>query len=326
MQGKEVTKTSAEAKATAGIDVCKDWLDAHIHPAGVALRVPNTKQGIKTLKTKFAKYGVTLTVIEATGKWHRAAHRSLHQAGFAVAVVNPYRSRKFADALGQLAKTDKIDARTLALYGEALKPGATLPSPTALAELAELVVARGAAKEERTALSNRQGAAESKFLIKELKRRGEETDDHIKSLDAEIVARIKADEDLARRYEILISIPGVGPVTAALLIAALSELGSLNAKQISALAGLAPMNWDSGTMRGQRHIAGGRAHVRKALYMAAVTAARFNPALKIVYERLRNAGKKPKLALIAIARKLVILANTLIAENRLWTENAPEIR
>lgn len=111
-----------------------------------------------------------------------------------------------------------------------------------------------------------------------------------------------------------------------LLIAALSELGSLNAKQISALAGLAPMSWDSGTMRGQRHIAGGRAHVRNALYMAAVTAARFNPALKIGYEHLRSAGKKPKLALIAIARKLVILANALIAENRLWTENAPEIR
>jgi transposase len=326
MQGKEVTKTSVEGQGTAGIDVCKDWLDAHIHPAGVALRVANDKSGIRTLKAKFAKYGVELTVMEATGKWHRAAHRSLHQAGFSVAVVNPYRSREFAGALGQLAKTDKIDARTLALYGAALKPDATLPSPTALAELSELVVARSAAKEERTALSNRQGAAESKFLIKELKRRGEEIDDHIKNLDTEIDARIKADKDLARRYEILISIPGVGPVTASLLIAALSELGSLNAKQISSLAGLAPMNWDSGTMRGQRHIAGGRAHVRKALYMAAVAAARFNPALKIVYERLRNAGKKPKLALIAIARKLVILANTLIAEDRLWTENAPKIR
>lgn len=325
MQGKEIAKTSIGAEVTAGIDVCKDWLDVHIHPAEIVFRVPNTKQGLKTLKSKFVKHGVELAVMEATGKWHRAAHRSLHQAGFAVAVVNPHRSREFAGAMGQLAKTDRIDARTLAVYGAALKPTPTLPSPAALAELAELVMARGAAREERTALGNRHGAAESKFLAKELEKRVEQTDKHIETLDSEIERRIEADEDLARRYEILLSIPGVGPVTAALLIAALSELGSLNAKQIAALAGLAPMNWDLGTMRGQRHIAGGRAHVRKALYLAAVSAARFNADLKTVYQRLIDAGKKPKLALVAVARKLVVLANTLIAQDRIWSQNAPKI-
>jgi transposase len=122
MQGKEIAKTGVDAEATAGIDVCKDWLDVHIHPAGIAQRVPNTKEGLKTLKSKFSKHGVVLAVIEATGKWHRAAHRSLHQSGFAVAVINPHRSREFAGAMGRLAKTDAIDARTLAVYGAALKP------------------------------------------------------------------------------------------------------------------------------------------------------------------------------------------------------------
>jgi transposase len=194
-----------------------------------------------------------------------------------------------------------------------------------LAELAELVMARDAAKAERTALSNRQGAAESKFLTKELEKRVKQINKHIEVLDSEIERRIKADKGLSRRYEILLSIPGVGPVTAALLISALSELGSLNAKQIAALAGLAPMNWDSGTMRGQRHIAGGRAHVRKGLYLAAVTASCWNADLKTVYRRLIDAGKKPKLALVAVARKLVVLANTLLAEDRLWSKNAPKI-
>lgn len=323
MQGKDMSKTSANAEIKAGIDVSKAWLDVYLHPIGEAFRVSNDADGVHDLTRLLTRRRVASIVMEATGKWHRPVHRRLHQAGLAVAVVNPYRSRTFAAAMGRLAKTDAIDAKTLAAFAATLNPQATPPSPKLLSELQELMGAAAAAKAERTALRNRLHTIESPFLRRQTERLLAALGGHIERLETEIARRIKADDRLARRYAILTSIPGVGPVTAATLIAALAELGGLNAKQAAALAGLAPMNRDSGVLRGQRHIAGGRASVRACLYMAAISAARANPDLKRFYQRLREAGKKPKLALIAVARKLVILANTLIAENRPWTPCHP---
>ena len=215
--------------------------------------------------------------MEATGKYHRAAQRCLHAAGFAVAVVDPLRARLFAKACGLLAKTDRIDARLLALMGEALKPAAVAPPPEALQELQELVNARTAATAERTALTNRRGAAQTAFLRAELGRRLIAAKAHVERLDAEIERRIRAVPELARRHVILTSIPGVGTVTAAVLIANFAELGACSGKQAAMLAGVAPVACESGERIGHRAIKGGRLGVRNAVYMAALSPALITP-------------------------------------------------
>ena len=256
--------------------------------------------------------------MEATGKFHRQAHRTLHAAGFAVAVVNPLRARLFAEAAGQLAKTDRLDARVLALMGQTLEPSALAPAPEALETLQELARARAAAIDDQTALSNRRGASQSAFLKAELGRRLKVLAGHIERLETEIERRISAEPALKRRYDILITIPGVGPVAAVALVVGLPELGACSAKAAALLAGLAPLACDSGAKAGERHIKGGRAFVRTGIYFAAVAATRCNPQLSADYNRLRNAGKKAKVAITAIMRKIVVLANVLIKEDRSW--------
>jgi transposase len=318
MQGKTPSARAGTA-VYAGIDVCKAWLDVYLHPIGQSFRVSNSKEGIKLLRQELAGADVALAVVEATGKLHRLVHSLLSQAGYPVAVVNPMRSRKFAEVLGQLAKTDRIDARLLALYGAAIGPGATPVPARTVAELQELVLARQAVKADETALKNRYAAAESQVLKRLVKRQLDACARTVEALDAAIAALLESDAGLGRRYGILASIKGIGPVVAATLAACLSELGLLASAEIASLAGVAPFHDDSGDRRGLRRIKGGRAHVRQALYMAAVSAARCNPDLKAFYERLRGKGKEAKLALTAVMRKLVILANTLIREDRHWT-------
>jgi transposase len=318
MQGQKSPERSAETGVYVGIDVCKDALDVHLHPLGQKWRVPNTPEGLRTLKRRLTPLSVTLIVMEATAKFHRQAHRSLHAAGFAVAIVNPLRARLFAEAAGQLAKTDSIDARMLALMGQTLDPAARAPTPQALEELQELVRARAAAIADQTAVSNQRGACQTSFLRAELARRLVTLAKYVERLDLEIRRRLDADPGLKRRYDILITVPGVGPAAAIALIVGLPELGECSSKAAVLLAGLAPIACDSGAKTGERHIAGGRAFVRTGLYMAAVAAARHNPQLREDYERLINAGKKAKVALTAIMRKLVVLANVLIKEDREW--------
>ena len=322
MQGK--VKQSACRQVYVGIDVSKGHLDVYLHPLDESLRVVNDKSGWRQIKRRLKDLDIEVVVVEATGKFHRGVHRSLADDGFKVAVLNPYRSRKFSDALGELAKTDEIDARVLALAGEALRPDTTPPQPKALEALQELVQLRNALKAERTANRNRLTGLEDGFAKKELRLLLQSLERRIAKLEVEILARVKADPALSHRYQILTSIPGIGPVTAGTMIANLAELGSLDSKQIAALVGVAPMNWDSGKMRGQRHIKGGRASVRTPMYMAALAAARSKKSgLKPFYQRLRGKGKPAKLALTAVIRKLVILANTLIKEGRQWQPIAP---
>jgi len=323
MQGKSLRERSAESVVYVGIDVCKDWLDVHLHPLGRRLRVANSRDGLKRLKRELSGLAVKLVVMEATAKFHRQAHRTLHAAGLPVAIVNPLRSRLFAEAMGALAKTDAVDARLLAILGESLAPAAKPPAPEHLEALGELVAARQAACAEATALAHRLGASATAFLKAELKRRLASLKRHIARLEAEIARRIASDPHLARRYAIVTSIPGIGPVAAAMLIVGLSELGMCSNKAAALLAGLAPIAADSGERTGERHIKGGRASVRTVLYMAALTASRCNRDLAIFYQRLRAAGKKPKVALTAAMRKLVVLANTLITQDRLWQPKPP---
>jgi len=318
MQGQIQPEARSAHTVYVGIDVCKDRLEVHLHPLGRSLSVANDRHGIRRLSGALRRHQVARVVLEATGKYHRLAQRSLSQSGLAVAVVNPLRSRLFAEVLGTRAKTDRVDAAMLALFGELLAPQARPPAPEALEALQELVHARSAATAERTALLNRRGASQTAFLRRELARRIASLEGHIQRLSAQIAERIAADPALARRHAILLSIPGVGPTVAATLIADLPELGRLDRHASASLAGLAPFADDSGDAQGPRHIKGGRAHPRRALYWAALSAARHNPDLADFYKRLRDNGKKPKVALTAVMRKLVVLANTLLKEDRTW--------
>jgi transposase len=318
MQGKTPPERSAVTRVYVGIDVCKDWLDVYLHPIGQKFRVTNAPEGLKAIKRRIAAMPVALVVMEATGKYHRQAHRTLHAAGFAVAVVNPLRARLFAEAIGQLDKTDPLDARLLAILGESLEPRALAPAAQSLEELQELVRARSAAIADRVALSNQLKESQTAFLKTQLARRLKEIDKHIGRLDIEIQRCVGADASLKRRYDLLLTIPGVGPVAALALVVGLPELGSCSGKAASLLAGLAPLAHESGQKTGERHIKGGRAMVRTGIYWAAVTASQYNPQLSQTYKRLKAAGKKGKVALTALMRKLVILANTLITEDRPW--------
>jgi len=323
MQGKESSKQKADAESTAGIDVCKSWLDVHVVPQGHSIRVSNDARGHDKLTRWLGQREVGLVVMEATGKWHRNVHGVLHRAGFRVAVVNPRRTRLFAEVLGELAKTDKVDARILALFGASLSPPARPPAPETMQALQELVTARDTAVREQTRLQNQLAAAMLDFVRRQLRNRIDRMEKDIAQLTAEMQRLIRADEVMVRRYAILCSLPGVAAITAATLIAKMDELGSCSAKQIAALAGLAPFDDQSGDRDGQKAIRAGRGAVRRALYLCAPAARRGNAAWNGLFDRLVARGKPKKLARTAVARKLLIAANTLIAEDRLWQPQSP---
>lgn len=319
MQDLESTGTSYYI----GIDVSKTRLDVHIDPTGERFIVDNSKQGLRQLVHRLAKIVSRLIVFEATGKYHRHLHRALATAGLPCAMINPRQARHFAMALGQLAKTDAIDARVLALYARHLAPQINPPASQAIEELKELVSARRAAVGERTGLSNRIGETANRQLLQLLRTRYKQINREIAKIEQWIKALIEADDGLTKRHQIIISMPGMGPVNAMTCLAEMSELGCCSDKQIAALAGVAPMARESGSWAGKRRIKGGRKTVRDSLYMAALAAARSDPDMKALYKRLTEKGKLHKVAITAVMRKLIILANTLIRENRQWQPIAP---
>ncbi|MGB3797631.1 MAG: IS110 family transposase [Alteraurantiacibacter sp.] len=306
-----------------GIDVSKDWLDVFLHPGGERLRVENDTAGIHRLRTRCLAVAAKLMVLEATGRYHRAAHVCLHAADVPVAVINPYRSRRFADVLGRLAKTDEIDAEVLARFAAVMEPAPTDPPSSAMARITEMTVARRQMVRERLALESRRSQASLDLVRDQVDERIKLCRRQCKALDAELRVLVRAERQIARRFDILTSIPGIGPTTAATLLSDMQELGAANAAEVSALAGVAPMNRDSGTLRGRKMIRGGRVAVRNVLYMAATVAVRWNPCLKAFYERLRQIGKPFKVAITAVMRKLLILANALLTEDRTWSPTPP---
>ena len=318
MQRQSGTRTH---DANVGIDVSKAWLDVCILPDGKTLKVANDKNGYRAVIKTLAQRQIACVVIEATGKFHLKLHQALDRAGCRVAVINPYRSRKFADVHGQLAKTDTIDARMLALFAGQIKPPLT-PAPTqSKIELRELVNARTTLVNDQTALKNRLAAGQSKVLITLYNKRLKTVTQDIKRLENAILTRIKANDTFQRTVTILSSIPGIGKISAFTLMALMPELGRCSNKQIAALLGVAPMNWDSGLMRGKRTIRGGRHAARKALYMPALTAATRQPGKPFheTYNGLVARGKPPKVALTAIMRKMIVLANTLVKNDTKWS-------
>lgn len=316
MQGKVEDKSLSEVHV--GIDVSKANLDIHIHPLGERLRVSNDSAGLDRLIESLGGFKVKLVLMEPTSRYHRVAQRRLHEAGQPVALVNPLRARLFAEAIGKLAKTDAIDAAMLALMAERVGLEASEPVSRRQEELQELVSARTAALAEQTALRNRLSVTQNSFLKREHARRLRSIIGHIDRIEAMIQALIKADAEMTRKARILRSIPSVGVVSTQAFLAQCHELGRITNKQAAALVGLAPYARDSGGMHGKRSIRGGRAELRSVLYMAALVASRRNPDMKRFYDGLVARGKAKKLALIAVARKLVALANTLVAQNREW--------
>jgi len=310
-------------KTYAGIDVGKNYLDVFIHPAGVKLKINNDRKAVNALIRKLLQYDAQLVALEATSKYHRLAHAMLHDAGISVAVINPFRSRQFADSIGKLAKTDEIDAESLALFAQRMTPEPTIPPDLQCRELRDLQTARRQVLDEICDLKRQLHTTDHPMAMRQIKARIAMGERHKSVLEKEIHSIIAAHPDLKSKFEILTSIPGIGKITAAILLSDLAELGQVNAKEIAALAGVAPMNWDSGAKNGNRMIRGGRKHVRNTLYMGAVTCIGKPNSLGLTYRNLVGRGKSPKVALTAVMRKMIILANTLIAENRKWQAEAP---
>ncbi len=304
---------------TIGIDISKQHLDAHAHPCGDARQFANTAAGFAALLKWTRQWPVERIAYEATGVYHRAFEQAL--ASLPLVRINPLRARRFAQASGTLAKTDRIDAGILARMAATLQLDVRPVKGPELAQLAELMNARDGLVRDRTALKNREKNLALSLLKRQTKARLDQIERHIEAIDKQAQALISADAALARKREIITSIKGLGPITAAQLIATMPELGALENKQAASLAGLAPITRQSGQWTGKAHIHAGRANVRQSLYMPALVAARFNPDIKAKYAQLISIGKPAKVAITAVMRKLIVMANALLKANRLWAES-----
>jgi transposase len=317
-QGEE--KMSESLAQVAGIDIAKDHLDVHLHPSAATRRVSNDKAGHKALLGWLARQPIARIVFEATGPYHHSFERALAAAGVPFAKINPRQARRFAEATGRFVKTDRVDAALLARLGALLQPEAREPKSQVLDQLSELVAARRALVKDRTACRNRAKIVSLALLKSQAGQRLRQIEAQIAALDRLCRELIAADKTLAQRLSILTSIPGLGEATAIALIADMPELGKIEPKQAASLAGLAPVTRESGTWRGRSFIRGGRPHVRQALYMPALVAMRFNEPLKTKYRALTTAGKPAKVAITAIMRKLIVLANALLRDGRKWAQ------
>jgi transposase len=303
---------------TIGVDISKEALDAYRFPAGESRRFDNTAKGHKALM-RWIGARPARVVYEPTGAYHRGFECRLAEAGLPLVKVNPRQARRFAEATGKLAKTDRCDAAMLARMGAALALAARPPRSELLNDLKDLHMARAALIKDRTAARNRAKTLALALLKRHNGERLKQIQRQLSDIDQSILTLIKADPDLAQRLDILISIPSLSQATACALIIDMPELGTLEPPEAASLAGLAPVARQSGTWTGRAFIRGGRANVRQALYMPALVAMRFNPDLKAKYQALKAAGKPPKVAITALMRKLIILANALLKAQRKWT-------
>lgn len=307
-----------KARVVAGIDVSKEQLDMAMLPGGESSRMLNNAQGIGELVEKLKTTQVDLVVLEATGGYEMQAASMIAAAGLRVAVVNPRQVRDYARALGRLAKTDRIDAQTIAAFAQAVEPEISRLPDVEAAELQALIVRRtqlmGMRVQEMHRLELARGA-----MRKQIKTHIAWLERAIGDIDDDLAKRLRASPAWRAKDELLRSFKGIGPVSSGTLMAALPELGQLDRRAISALVGLAPFNRDSGSFRGRRSIWGGRARVRAALYMAALTAMRSNPVIKAYYAQLVARGKPHKVAMVACMRKILTVLNAMLRTGTPWT-------
>lgn len=311
-------------KCFMGIDVSKASLDVAVLPLAQDRRFTNDEVGVTALVVWAQALKPDLIVLEATGGLQMLATGMLVAAGLPVAVVNPRQVRDFARATGKLAKTDRIDARVIAQFGQAIQPEVRPLKDEATQALAALIARRRQMVDMLTMEKNRLGMSHQR-VHKNIKQTITWLTKRLAKVDSELAAAIQASPVWREKEEILTSAKGVGAVLSTTLLAGLPELGTLNRRQISALVGVCPFNRDSGKMRGKRTIFGGRADVRAVLYMGALAAKRFNPVIKEFYERLIKAGKLPKVALTACMRKLLTILNAMIKNKQKWHDDEPQI-
>ncbi len=305
------------APVYVGIDVSKAQLEVALRPSTDRWTGPHDDSGMTALVARLRAVSPALVVLEATGGLEGALTGALVAAGLPVVVINPRQARDFANATGQLAKTDAIDAAMLAQFAEVVRP-AVRPLPDAQTqELAALIARRRQLIDMRTAESNRLGSA-PKRVRPGIAAHLRWLDTQVARVDRDLIHAVRQSPVWRERDELLQSTPGVGPVVTTTLLAELPELGTLDGKQIAALVGVAPLNRDSGMVRGKRTVWGGRASVRAALYMSALVAIRHNPVIKAFSHRLRAAGKAPKVALIACMRKLLTILNAMLKHQTPW--------
>jgi transposase len=309
--------------AFVGIDVSKAHLDVCVRPSGELFRVANDEVGIAELVAKLALVSPALTVLEATGGYEAPVAAALALAGVSLAVVNPRQVRDFAKATGKLAKTDALDAAVLAQFADVVRPEPRGLDDEQTLELAAMVARRRQLVEMLTAEQNRMRAARSDRLRKHIYEHVAWLRRQLKDIDRDLDVKLRETPLWREKEDLLRSVPGVGPVLSRTLLAELPELGTLDRSKIAALVGVAPLNRDSGTMRGKRRIWGGRASIRAVLYMATLVASKHNPVIRAIYERLVGAGKAKKVALVACMRKLLIALNAIVRDGKPWLQPAP---
>lgn len=311
------------AAVDVGIDVSKDRLDVGVWPGGQTFSAANDQAGREQLAKRLASMQPRLVVLESTGGMEVPMALELGEAGVPYRIVNPRQVRDFAKGMGILAKTDRLDALVLARWAESRKPEPkTLPDADRR-ELKALVMRRAQLLEAKTAEENRLRLATVREVRRSLQASIAWLKRQISRVDKDLGRTIKANPFFKEQSELLESVPGVGPNTASMMIAALPELGLLNRQKIAGLVGVAPLNKDSGKTTGQRVCWGGRAEVRSSLYMASLVGIRHNPVLRALYQRLRAKGKAAKVALMACMRKLLLILNAMVRANTRWRQTSP---
>jgi transposase len=303
-----------------GIDVSKNQLDVAVRPHKVFFFVTNDEAGIQELVQRIAELQPVSIVLEATGGYEKMVALALGAAGLPISIINPRQARDFAKALGRLAKTDRIDAACLAHFAQLLDP---LPLPLVTAEqeeLSSLTTRRRQLVDMITMEKNRKEHVPP-HILSHIQRHIAWLQAELKQLEKQINNFIKKTPMWQEKLKILNSVPGIGPVISGILLAELPELGVLDNKKIASLVGVAPFNHDSGKFKGRRRIKGGRKLVRDMLYMATLVATRWNPVINEYYQRLLQAGKAKKVALVACLRKLLVIVNTMVKKNSLWQQN-----
>jgi len=301
-----------------GIDVSKSTLDVCIEPLGQTLHVAYDEAGVRQVVSCLKELGPALIVMEATGGLEVRIATELSIKGLPVAVINPRQARDFAKATGQLAKTDRVDAAVLATFAKAIRPQARPLKDADARALDDMVSRRRQLIDMRVQETLRLGTATSKPLEKSLNKHIAWLDKRIAEIDADLTKRLRGSDAWRIKDDLLRGIPGVGAVTTLTMLAKCPELGTLNRREIAALTGVAPLANDSGKHRGKRFTWGGRADARAVLYMAAVSAIRCNDTIRAFAERLKNAGKPPKVVIVACMRKLLTIMNSMLKNNTPW--------
>ena len=311
---------SKSSELFIGIDICKARLDVADDANSLPWSVANNDAGIASLVERLQTLPPTLIVMEATGGLETLLYAALTTAGLPAVVMNPRQVRDFAKALGTLAKTDALDARILARFGAAIQPAVRPMKDDTTQELTALVTRRRQLLAMLTAEKTRLQQA-AKWIRKDIKAHIASLEHRLQTIEGHIAEIIKQTPGWKEKDSLIRSVPGVGNVLSMNLLSSLTELGTLNRREIATLVGVAPLNRDSGNVRGKRMVWGGRAQVRAALYMAALSASRFNPVITAFYQRLIEQGKQPKVALTACMRKLLVILNTMVKTQTAWNPN-----